>query len=96
MKNLRKAARGRECTVRLPGICNHNSETTVLAHLRRAGIAGMGQKPVDLCAVRACSSCHDAIDGRANARLYDYDGMILDALCRTLDQYVKEYGEPWA
>jgi hypothetical protein len=42
--NLRKAARGRGCMIRLPGICNHNSETTVLAHVRLAGVSGMGIK----------------------------------------------------
>ncbi|HBS0984508.1 DUF1364 family protein, partial [Klebsiella pneumoniae] len=34
MANLRKAARGRECTVRIPGYCNGNPETSVLAHYR--------------------------------------------------------------
>lgn len=31
MANLRKEAKGRECQVRLPGICNGNNETVVLA-----------------------------------------------------------------
>lgn len=31
---LTKAARGRECQVRIPGVCNGNPETTVLAHYR--------------------------------------------------------------
>ena len=30
--NLRKLAKGRDCQVRLPGICNGNPETVVLAH----------------------------------------------------------------
>ncbi len=30
MADLRKAARGRECQVRIPGVCNGNSETSVL------------------------------------------------------------------
>lgn len=34
MADLRKAARGRECQVRIPGVCNGNSETSVLAHIR--------------------------------------------------------------
>ena len=36
MADLRKAARGRECQVRIPGVCNGNSETSVLAHIRLA------------------------------------------------------------
>jgi len=61
---LRKEARGRDCMVRLVGICNHNPETTVLAHVRMAGISGMGLKGDDLLGAWACSSCHDAIDRR--------------------------------
>lgn len=48
MSNLRKEAKGRECQVRLPGICNHNPETTVLAHYRMAGLNGVGMKPDDI------------------------------------------------
>ena len=46
MSALTKLARGRACQVRLPGICNFNAETTVLAHYRLAGICGVGFKPV--------------------------------------------------
>lgn len=31
--DLRKAARSRACTVRIPGVCNHNPETSVLARI---------------------------------------------------------------
>ena len=34
MADLRKAARSRECQVRIPGVCNGNPETSVLAHIR--------------------------------------------------------------
>ena len=50
MADLRKAARGRECQVRIPGICNGNPETSVLAHIRLAGLCGTGIKPPDLIA----------------------------------------------
>lgn len=39
MADLRKAARGRECQVRIPGVCNGNPETTILAHIRLAACA---------------------------------------------------------
>lgn len=64
MANLRKEAQGRECQVRLPGICNGNSETVVLAHYRMAGLCGVGMKPNDLFGAWACSACHDEIDRR--------------------------------
>ena len=62
---LRQSASGEQCTLRL-GCCNHNPETTVLAHLRLFSMAGMGAKPPDWCAVFACSACHDALDGRSH------------------------------
>lgn len=48
MADLRKAARGRECQVRIPGVCNGNPETSVLAHIRLAGLCGTGIKPQTL------------------------------------------------
>jgi len=91
--SLRKEARGRGCTVRLPGVCNFNSETTVLAHIRVTGVSGMGLKSPDLLGAWACSACHDEIDGRTHKsglsrdelRLAHYDGMA-----RTIMQLHKE------
>lgn len=64
MSGLRKAAKGRQCQVRIPGYCNHNPETSVLAHYRLAGTCGASTKPHDMQASVACSCCHDLIDGR--------------------------------
>lgn len=64
MANLRKEAKGRECQVRIPGVCNGNSETVVGAHYRMAGLCGTGCKPSDLFIAWACSACHDEIDRR--------------------------------
>lgn len=87
--NLREFAKGKPCQMRVPGICNFNPETTVLAHIRRGGVAGMGQKPADIIAVHACSSCHDYIDGRVPCTRNDMDTHILEGLCRTLDAVSK-------
>lgn len=64
MNKLTKEARGRECQIRLPGICNHNPETTVLTHYRMAGTCGVGMKPNNLQAAWGCSACHDECDRR--------------------------------
>jgi hypothetical protein len=90
--NLRKAAQGRPCMVRLPDICNHNPETTVLAHIRMAGISGMGIKADDLLGAWACSACHDAIDRRSNTDLdRDYVRLAhLEGMARTIAQLRKE------
>ncbi|MDE2107342.1 MAG: DUF1364 family protein [Patescibacteria group bacterium] len=65
--NLRKLARGRACTVRLPGICDHGTDTTVLAHFRLAGISGMGIKPPDAMGAHACAPCHAYVDSHKDA-----------------------------
>lgn len=67
--NLRKLARSQLCMIRLPGICNGDRETTVLAHYRLAGYCGTGMKPPDVLGAWACSSCHDAVDGRVQKDL---------------------------
>ena len=90
--NLRKQARGRGCTVRLSGVCNHNSETVVLAHIRMAGISGMGLKADDLLGAWACSACHDAIDRRSHTELErDYVRLAhLEGMVRTIAQLRSE------
>jgi len=86
MSKLRNAARGRGCMVRLPEVCNHNSETVVLAHYRMAGLSGVGMKPDDALGAWSCSSCHDAIDRRSHMELErDYVRLAhLEGVMRTL------------
>jgi hypothetical protein len=64
MSKLTLLARGKPCTVRLPG-CDGGGETTVGAHYRslRYG-AGTAIKPNDYILAWCCASCHDAVDGR--------------------------------
>lgn len=90
--NLRKQAQGRGCMVRIPGVCNHNSETVVLAHVRIAGVSGMGLKSPDILGAWACSACHDAVDRRNHTDLErDYVRLMhLEGMARTIDQLEKE------
>lgn len=82
MANLRKEARGRGCQIRIPGVCNFNPETTVLAHYRLAGTCGTAIKPDDTQAAWACSACHDEVDRRTRlidaneARLMHAEGVM--------------------
>ena len=89
---LRKEARGRGCMVRIPEVCNHNSETVVLAHYRLAGVSGIGMKSPDVLGAWACSSCHDAIDRRAHTDLdRDYVRLLhLEGMVRTIAQLNRE------
>jgi len=65
---IRASARGEECTLKIPGVCNYNPETTVWAHSNQAKHGkGMGLKAADEYGCYACSSCHTFLDhGWAN------------------------------
>lgn len=62
MSRLRKLAAGRDCRIRLPGVCNGNPATTVLAHFRLIGVSGMATKVPDQLGAWACSDCHTYVD----------------------------------
>ena len=83
MSKIRKSAQGESCALRIPGHCNFNPETTVLAHIGRR--RGISKKCHDMHAVYACSACHDVIDGRANHEFTKGDLAIfkLDAMEET-------------
>lgn len=61
MSKITESARGEQCQVRYPGVCNHDPETVVFAHLNGGG---MGIKHPDTEGAYCCSACHDAYDGR--------------------------------
>ena len=67
MSKLRKLAAGRECRIRLPGVCNFDNATTVLAHFRLIGYSGMGVKIPDHIGAWACSACHAYVDSHKDA-----------------------------
>lgn len=92
MSKIRKSARGTDCQIRIAGVCSFDSAQTVACHIAIKGNSGMGTKPSDLFTVRACSSCHDIIDGRATHR-FSQDQLArykLEGLIRTQSQYLAE------
>jgi len=77
---ITKSARDQMCQVRVPFVCNGNTETTVFAHL---GGGGMGIKRKSNEGAYCCSDCHDAIDGRVKTqwskdelRLWHFEGVM--------------------
>lgn len=93
MTDLRDEARGRPCMVRLPGICVNRTDTTVLAHVRMAGLTGIGQKADDRQAAWCCFECHEALDGRAQHRGWTRDELRLahlEGVIRTQQILIKE------
>jgi hypothetical protein len=61
---IRQDARGRDCTLQIPGVCSHDPARTVGCHLRLFGFGGMGVKPDDLLIIDACDRCHAVLDSR--------------------------------
>ena len=89
MSKLRDSARGQDCMIRIPGVCNHDPETTVLCHQNGGG---MGMKTADIEGAFGCSLCHDIVDGRV--RQYSYTRMeikimFFEAAARTRDYWLK-------
>jgi hypothetical protein len=86
--NLRKLAQGQICRVRLPGICNFNQETTVLAHIKNGWCGSL--KPPDIVGVNACSACHDEMDRRTRKMdVKEVDLAVFRGLCEQLAYYVE-------
>jgi len=64
MTPIRASARDQDCTLRFPGICNRNPETTVWCHSNRlADGKGMSLKAPDEQGCYGCSDCHAWLDG---------------------------------
>lgn len=61
MSKITDYARGQQCQIRIPGVCNRDPKTVVACHL---GGGGMGTKHPDSEVAFGCSACHDVVDGR--------------------------------
>ena len=88
MTDLRKSARGQECQIRIPGVCNFNPETTVLCHWPDGGMA---TKSPDVIGAYGCSACHDAVDRRTHKDLErDFVRLCFaEGIMRTLALWVR-------
>lgn len=91
--SLRKEARGRHCQIRIPGVCNHDHETTVLCHLRLAGITGVAKKSADLLGAWGCSACHEETERKKSSD--SIQRAFLEGMARTQYQLIKEGKVTW-
>ena len=91
MTPARKAAQGKDCMIRAPGVCNGDPATVVLCHYRIGGYDGMGLKPDDSIAAWGCSACHALVDSRterpddvtyAEVRLMHAEGVMRTQMAR--------------
>ena len=88
-QKLRRSARGQPCVLRIPGRCNGDPDTTVLAHAPLGG-RGMARKASDVHAVFACSGCHAVLDGHIKA-----DDVPLEELWECVIRGIAETQQTW-
>ncbi len=72
MSKITESARGEQCLIRIPGVCNRDDTTTVACH--EPSGSGIGLKWPDSEVAYGCSACHDEIDGRTT---YKPNGRVL-------------------
>jgi len=86
-KKMRDGARGQTCTMRIPGICNHDPETVVFAHSDyfMHGKA-TGLKGHDIFGADMCSSCHEAY----HKNNFDLGLDFMKAMSETLLRRIKQ------
>jgi len=83
VSKIRKSARGQDCQLRFPSICNHNPETVVLCHINTP-FKGWSLKSPDLFGVYGCYECHKVLDGQNTSheftpeevKIWAFEGMI--------------------
>lgn len=92
--NLRDEAKWRHCMVRIPGHCNGDPATTVLAHKPGAGLA---VKSLDMHGAWCCSGCHDVVDMRVRTEHPRSSVMLwfYEAILRTQAELVREGKLKW-
>lgn len=68
MSKITQSARGMDCRIRIPTVCNHDNSTTVWCHANGSAAGkGIGMKSHDLLGAYGCSACHDVVDHRATS-----------------------------
>jgi hypothetical protein len=87
-RKILDSAKGAPCSIRLPGICNGNAETTVWCHLNghRFGKGG-AIKAHDIHGFHGCADCHRYYDVGHGTRPLMGDlellEQVLGAVCET-------------
>ena len=91
MTKLRKAAKGKDCTLQIHPYCNGNPETVVTCHINCED-KGWSLKSPDWWSVYGCSNCHDVIDGRMKTDLSSDEvrACIMRGLYRTIKSRIEQ------
>lgn len=90
MSKITESARGEDCTIRIPGVCNFDPATTVWCHGNGSAAGkGIGMKAIDILGAYGCSACHAVYDrlvplpegmSRDQVKLYFLEGLMRSLL----------------
>ena len=94
MSKITQSAHGEPCQIRLAGYCNHNPETTVLAHYRLADYCGMGIKP-PFSGVPLTHTEHTMQHQHGEAYVLAANGIVADDAAAWFEAKADEYLERW-
>ncbi len=89
-KVIMDAAKGEQCTLNMVGVCIHDPETSVMAHLPD-GTGGSNRLTGPLSIAIACYACHGELDSPSNHRQVtelDREFYMRRGLMRTLDRLI--------
>ena len=89
MSKITKSAKGEDCQVRIPGVCNFDPSTTIPAHRNGGGVA---MKVHDIFTAYCCSACHDVVDGRVKTE-YTHEEILIwfyEGIFRTQEKVIKK------
>lgn len=65
MSKIRQSARGEQCQIRLPFVCNGDPATVVWCHANGSAAGkGLHQKSPDILGAYGCFACHAVYDRR--------------------------------
>ena len=81
---ITKSARGENCALRVPGVCNHDNDTVQLCHAGK----GTAKRNEDWWGVYGCKACHDWMDG--NVQDPDRELYIKDAIHETQAKLIQK------
>jgi hypothetical protein len=84
-KKITDSARGEDCQVRIPGVCNFDPATTIASHLNGGG---MGTKHNNIFIAYCCSDCHNTVDWAKKSNFSDTEIKLMhhEGVVRT--QYI--------
>ena len=90
--NLKKSAKGKNCTLEIINVCNHDNSTTKLTGVNYT--AQSAHETSDVSAIYACSACKDVLNGRKSPTLdfaYNHHRYVAKALILTHEAMAAQF-----